>query len=90
MYFFNIFLDLKIKLCSNQTMLVLATIILCSLVYNIQCEDTSCNGLYQNFSQHLSSKTPYRYIANYDTKPIEFNGKNIIFLDIIIILLSGM
>lgn len=55
-------------------MLVLVTIILSSLINHIQNEDTPCVGLYQNFSQHLSSKTPYRYVANYDTEPIVFKG----------------
>lgn len=50
------------------------TLALCSLIDHIQSED-SCHTLYSDFSNHLASKTPYRYVANHDTKPIAFDGK---------------
>lgn len=54
-------------------MLVLVTAILCSFIGHIYSED-QCNGLYTNYSHHLSSKTPYRFVANYNTEPVNFEG----------------
>lgn len=56
-------------------MLVLTLLVLCSVISRLQSEFT-CNGLYSNFSQHLASKTPYRYVANYDTEPTHFEGES--------------
>lgn len=55
-------------------MLVLIVLVLCSAISYIQSEVT-CNDLYSNFSHHLASKTPYKYVANYDTEPMHFDGK---------------
>ncbi|CAH1710080.1 unnamed protein product [Aphis gossypii] len=55
-------------------MLVLVITILCSLIFgHIKSED-QCNGLYSNYFQHLSTKTPYRFVANHNTEPINFEG----------------
>lgn len=55
-------------------MSLLVAVLLCSFVGYLHSEN-ACNGLYGNFSQHLSSKTPYRYVANHDTEPVQFEGK---------------
>ncbi|XP_008182157.1 multiple inositol polyphosphate phosphatase 1 [Acyrthosiphon pisum] len=54
-------------------MLALVTAILCSSIGHIHSED-QCNGLYSDYSHHLSSKTPYRYVANHDIEPVNFEG----------------
>lgn len=55
-------------------MLILVTAILCSYIGQIHSED-QCNGLYSDYSHHLSSKTPYRYVANHNTEPVNFEGE---------------
>lgn len=55
-------------------MLVLVTAIVCSFIGHIHSED-QCNGLYSDYSHHLSSKTPYRYVANHNTESVNFEGK---------------
>lgn len=64
----------RLKPMDMVYVIFLVTLVLCSLIDHIQCED-SCHSLYEDFSQHLASKTPYRYIANHDTKPVDFEGK---------------
>lgn len=54
-------------------LIILVTVVFYSSIDHIQSENT-CNGLYSNFYEHLASKTAYRYVANYNTNPIEFNG----------------
>ncbi|VVC33249.1 Histidine phosphatase superfamily,Histidine phosphatase superfamily, clade-2 [Cinara cedri] len=54
--------------------ILVATVLCCSVGHTETAN--SCNGLYGNFSQHLASSTPYRYIANYNTTPVEFEGCN--------------
>ncbi|XP_050420837.1 multiple inositol polyphosphate phosphatase 1-like [Adelges cooleyi] len=34
----------------------------------------ACHDLNANFTHYLSSKTPYRYVANYNTDPLEYDG----------------
>lgn len=55
-------------------MLAIIIIVLHCLIGNIQSDD-QCNNLYSNFHDHLATKTAYRFVANYDTKPVEFEGK---------------
>lgn len=56
--------------------LMVFVMVLCysPIIDQVQTNDT-CNDLYSDFFNHLSSKTPYRYVANYDTQVVEFNGE---------------
>jgi len=56
------------------TMLVLEFVVLCySLIIHVRSEYT-CNSLYSNFLNHLSTMTPYRYVANNNTDVVNFKG----------------
>ncbi|XP_050545652.1 multiple inositol polyphosphate phosphatase 1-like isoform X2 [Daktulosphaira vitifoliae] len=45
----------------------------CTFIIFLKSVNT-CHDLHTNFFQHFSSKTPYRYIANYNTSSIEYEG----------------
>jgi len=72
-------------------MLALVTAILCSSIAHIHSED-QCNGLYSDYSHHLSSKTPYRYVANHNTEPVNFEGEYFAcaIIDITIVIISNI
>lgn len=57
-------------------LVLLIVVVLCHslTVGRVRSEDV-CNGLYSGFSRHLSSKTPYRFVANNDTAAVKFEGQ---------------
>jgi len=74
-----IFFVFRQKLAYNnivvRVMSLLTFILLSSVIVGRTRSDGECNGLYSNFSQHLASKTPYRFVANYNTEPVNYEGK---------------
>lgn len=75
---------MKINLKLRQTWL-LVIVINWQLLANVR----SCNILSEDIiEEHLSTKTPYRAVANWNDDPIEYKGKSIklILMKVIVII----